>query len=371
MRKLTLWIIALAASSGSALFAQDITGAWQGTLEGKQALRTVIKISKADGGGLKAVFYSIDEPGQGVAASVTLQGSSVKMLVPAIQGKYDGKLNGDALSLTGTWTRAGETAPLNLKHVDDDAAWAVPEPPVRPSAMPADADPVFEVASIKPNTSGVAAKKLGFAGRQLATTNTSLSYLITYAYGLQARQITGGPAWLETEKYDVVAKPEGEGQPSPDQWKIMIRKLLADRFQLTLHRDKKELSIYAIVVGKNGPKLTKNEGNPSAGPSLLFRGASLPGKNATMEDLAGVMERTVLDRPVVDRTGLSGKFDFNLIWTPDETQFGGARVRPPAGNDTAPDLFTAFQEQLGLKLQATKAPVDVIVIDRVSKPSEN
>jgi uncharacterized protein (TIGR03435 family) len=373
MKKLVLRIIALSVLSGGALLAQDITGTWQGTLQApKQELRTVIKIAKADGGGLKATMYSIDQGGQGFAGTVTLQGSTVKISAPAIQGFYEGKLDGDAL--TGTWTQGLVAAPLplTLSHATSDRAWEIPEPAVRPSAMPADADPVFEVATIKPNTSGVLAKKVGISGRQISTTNTSVSYLITYAYGIQAKQITGGPAWLESEKYDVTGKPEGEGQPSPNQWKAMIQKLLADRFQLTFHRDKKELSVYVIVVARNGPKLTRSEGNLNGGPSLLFKGASLPGKNATVGDLAGVMERTVLDRPVVDQTGLAGRFDFNLIWTPDETQFGGARVRPPAGLATAPpDLFAAMQEQLGLKLQASKAPVDVIVIDKVSKPSEN
>jgi len=373
VKKLLLWTITLAVLPEFALSAQDITGNWQGTLSNaKEELRIVVKISKADDGGLKAVYYSIDQPGQSAGGSVALQGSTVKVSVPSIKGAYEGNLDGDGIILTGTWTQGALTAPLILARVTAEKAWEIPEPPVRPAAMPADADPVFEVATIKPNASGLPGKKVGISGRQISTTNTSVSYLITYAYGIQARQITGAPAWLESEKYDVTGKPEGEGQPNPSQWKIMFRKLLADRFQLSFHRDKKELSVYAIVVGKNGPKLTKSEGNPNGAPGLLFRGASLPGKNATMADFAGVMERTVLDRPVVDQTGLSGRFDFNLIWTPDETQFGGARIRPPAGDATAPpDLFTAIQEQMGLKLQAAKAPVDVIVIDRVAKPSEN
>jgi len=173
----------------------------------------------------------------------------------------------------------------------------------------------------------------------------------------------------------VTAKPEGEGQPNDKQWKIMVQKLLADRFQLTFHREKKELSVYAIVVGKNGPKLTKSAGNPSGLPGLFFRGlGNLPATNATIADFAGVMQSAVLDRPVVDQTGLEGRFDFQLKWTPDETQFGGMGMKvPPPADDAAapPDLFTAMQDQLGLKLQATKAAVDVIVVDRVSKPSEN
>ncbi len=167
-----------------------------------------------------------------------------------------------------------------------------------------------------------------------------------------------------------------------DQYKTMVKKLLADRFKLTFHRDKKELSVYAIVIGKNGPKLTKSEGDPNGPPSLLFRGLGLlPAQNASMADLAGVMQGAVLDKPVVDQTGLKGKFDFTLTWTPDEYQFAalGIRVPPPGdpsvtigpGGTASLDLFTAFQEQLGLKLESTKAPAEVFVIDRVEKPSEN
>src|SRR5580658_2326891 len=101
--------------------------------------------------------------------------------------------------------------------------------------------------------------------------NTSLSDIITFAYGLHARQITGGPAWTESDKYDLAAKPDGEGQPDDQQWKTMVQKLLADRFKLTFHREEKELSVYAIVVGKTGPKLTKSDGDPNGLPGLFFR----------------------------------------------------------------------------------------------------
>jgi uncharacterized protein (TIGR03435 family) len=264
---------------------------------------------------------------------------------------------------------------LNLQHVTGDAAWPIPEPPVRLKPMAADANPVFEVATIKPSKPETQGKGIAVRGRGFSTINTSVSDLITFAYGLHARQITGGPAWIESDKYDLTAKPDGEGQPNDKQWKAMLQKLLADRFQLSFHRDKKDLSVFAIVIGKNGPKLTKSAGDPNGLPSLFFRGLGvLPVRNATMADFAGVMQTAVLDRPVVDQTGLVGRFDFELKWTPDETQFAGLGIRPQAPSDdpaAPPDLFTAMQEQLGLKLQPTKAPVEVLVIDRVEKPSEN
>src|SRR3984957_15615666 len=375
MKRWKLWIIALAGLSGGALAAQDITGAWQGTLQAGRELRLVVKISKADGG-LKAILYSIDQQGPGMPASaITLQGSTVKMSVAGIGGTYEGKLNADGTSITGTWTQGGGPLPLNLKHVTSETAWTIPAPPVRPPPMAADASPVFEVATIKPSKPETQGKGFMVRGRRFSTINTSLSDLITFAYGLHARQITGGPAWLEKEKYDLAAQPDGEGQPNDKQWKTMVQKLLADRFKLTFHRDKKELPVYAIVVGKGGAKVTKSEGDPNGLPSLFFRGVGvLPGRNATMADFAGVMQSAVLDRPVVDQTELPGRYDFTLTWTPDESQFGGLRgkVPPPADNAAAPpDLFAAIQLQLGLKLESTRAPVEILVIDRVEKPSEN
>ena len=214
-------------------------------------------------------------------------------------------------------------------------------------------------------------------GRHFSTLNTSLGDLINFAYGLHARQITGGPAWLSTDKYDLSANPEGEGMPNDRQLKTMVQKLLAERFQLTFHKDKKELSVYALVVTKTGAKMTKNESDPNGLPGLGFRGlGALIVRNGNMDDFSKIMQDPVLDRPVIDKTGLSGRYDFTLNWTPDQFQFSamqgaGAPPSPSTTADALPELFTAIQQQLGLKLEATKAPVEVIVIDKAEKPSGN
>jgi uncharacterized protein (TIGR03435 family) len=376
MKKLMLWMMAFAALPGSSLLAQDITGDWQGTLQAGQALRIVMNITKADPGGLKAVMHSIDQGGQAIpATAVTLQGSTVKMAVAMIEGSYEGTLSADGNSITGTWTQGGgKPLPLNLERATKETAWVIPP---KPKAMAADASPVFEVATIKPSEPGRQGKGIRVQGRHFSTLNTSLSDLISFAYGVHAHQITGAPDWLETDKYDLAAQPDGEGEPNDKQWKMMLQKLLADRFKLTFHRDKKELTVYAIVVGKTGPKLTKSDGDPNSLPGLGFRGlGALVARNATMTDFAGLMQSVVLDRPVVDQTELSGRYNFKLNWTPDENQFGGLGMRPPAPADNAapasnPDLFTAIQEQLGLRLKPAKEPVDVLVIDHVEKPSAN
>jgi len=368
-------MIALATLVAGALLGQDITGTWQGTLQAGRELRTVVKISRGDGGALKALLYSIDQAGQGLPSGpIVLQGTTVKMPFPGIGGEYEGKLSADGNSISGTWTQGPKPLPLNLTRATPETAWTIPEPPPKLKPMAPDADPKFEVATIKPSRPDAQGKAFRVMGRRFSTINTSVTDLIKFAYGVHPRQIVGGPEWMGADKFDITAQPDGEGQPNDKQWKTMVQKLLADRFQLTFHQDKKELSVYAITVAKGGPKLTKSEGDPNGLPGLFFRGLGvLPARNATMADFAGVMQAAVLDRPVVDHTGLTGRFDFTLTWTPDEFQFGGLGMKPPAASEsaTAPDLFTAMQQQLGLKLEATKARAEILVIDRVEKPSEN
>src|SRR3954452_19857634 len=152
MKTLMVWILALVASP--ALFAQNIVGTWQGQLQGPQGrppLRIVIKISRADDESLKAVLYSIDQGGQPLtASSATQQGTTVKMTVAALGGNYEGKLNAEGDTITGTWTQGGPPTPLNLARSTPATAWEIPEPPPPPKLMRADAKPTFEVATIKP-----------------------------------------------------------------------------------------------------------------------------------------------------------------------------------------------------------------------------
>jgi uncharacterized protein (TIGR03435 family) len=368
----TRWIVALMLLSASAAHAQDITGAWQGTLDaGGNKLRLVLTIT-SDGGALRGVFYSIDQSPQGVATTPTFQNGTLRVTVAAINGTFEGKLSADGSSMIGAWSQGGGSVPLTLARATRDNAWAIPAPP---APMAADAPVVFEVATIKPSNPDAQGKLFTVKGRQVITINTTLNDLIAFAYEVQARQIVGAPAWADTERFDINGQPQAQGQPSQRQLRAMIQKLLEDRFKLSFHRDRRDLPVYTIVVGTSGPKLTRNDANPDGLPSLLFRGlGNLPVVNARLSDFANVMQTAVLDRPVIDRTGLEGRYDFTLLWTPDESQFRGlgVRVPPPSGDPNAPPgLFTAVQEQLGLKFDTANAPVEVLVVDRAEKPTEN
>ena len=363
------------AQSAASNAAQDIADTWQGTLHAGQDLRTVVKITK-DAGGYKALFYSIDQGGQPLpVTSVTLQGTNVKMELKMISGTYEGKLSADGKTIVGNWSQGPNPLPLTLTRATPETEWSIPAPPPVIPPMAADANPSFEVATIKPTKPDEQRKLLIVRGRLFETVNTSLNDLISFAYGLHAKQVIGIPAWADTDKFDITAQPDLEGRPNDKQLKGMLQKLLTERFKLAFHRDKKELSVYVLSVAKTGQKMTKSEGDPNGLPGLFFSGlGALNVRNANMGDFSQLMQSVVLDRPVVDQTSLTGRFDFKLNWTPDDSQFGGmgAKIPPPTDSATAPPpLYTAIVEQIGLKLEATKAPADVLVIDHVEKPSEN
>ncbi len=375
MKNFVISAVAFLSLACPPLFGQDFSGTWQGMLQAGKELRIILKVTKADGGTLKALFYSIDQTGQAFPTSgVTIQGSTLKVAVPSIGGTFEGKLGPEGDTLAGNWTQGPAPIALNLKRATPETAWTIPEPPAKLKPMRADIDPVFEVATIKPSRPEAQGKGIRVNGIHFSSINISVNDLIGFAYGVHPRQIAGGPAWLASDRFDIDAKPDGEGQPNDRQLKIMVQKLLADRFKLAFRKEKKDLSVYALVVGKSGTKLTPNESDPNGLPGLGFRAlGSMIVRNASMADFASTMQGTVLDRPVVDQTSLPGRYDFTLNWTPDEFQFSrlGVKVPPVQENAPNPDLFTAIQQQLGLKFESSKLPAEILVIERAEKPEAN
>jgi uncharacterized protein (TIGR03435 family) len=357
---------------------KGIAGTWQGTLHiGPHNLRSVLKIVKRNDGTLAATFYSIDQKSPAFpVSSIALQGSLLKFSIDLIGGSYAGTVSADGDAITGTWTQRPGPLPLNFARATPATAWTIPAPPPLPPPIPpmaSDANPTFQSVTIKPSKLNPPGNYVHTSGRQFTTYHMTLDDLIIYAYGVDERQIAGAPDWVFADKYDITAVPAEEGRPNSDQWRSMLKKLLADRFHLKFHHEKKELAVYELTVAKGGPRLTKSAApNPNGGGNMFFRGPGiLPAFNTSTEDLAEELQGAVLDRPVLDHTGIQGHFDFLLKWTPDKTQFHqlwGYKPPPKEPADAPPDLYTALQKELGLKLEATKAPVDVLAIDRAEKP---
>lgn len=352
-----------------------IAGTWQGTLHAGRDLRIVAKFT-TDGGTLKATMYSIDQGGQSIpATSASFADGTVKFAIQMIDGAYEGKMSPDGKSIAGTWTQASNPMPLVLERATPETEWAIPEPPPRIPPMAADADPSFEVATIKPTAPGEQRHAFVVQGRSFKTINSTLIGLISISYGVQDKQIVNAPDWMNSEHFDIDAEPDAPGLPNKKQLMTMVQKLLADRFQLKFHREKRDMSAYVLTVGKAGPKMTKIDAGPNDLPGFGFGPiGTLRVFRANMEDFSEFLQSQVLDRPVVNQTGLDGRWNFILKWTPDDSQFvgRGITVPPPTdSNDAAPPLFTAIQEQLDLKLDAQKTAVDVMVIDHVEHPSAN
>jgi uncharacterized protein (TIGR03435 family) len=354
--------------------SQDIVGTWQGTLHAPNGadLRIVNKIVKDDKGQLKVTDFSIDQTWRGFpATSSSFQDGVLKYAIEPINGSYEGKMSADGKTIIGTWTQGPGPTPLVLTRATAETAWAIPE---APKPMAADASPKFDVVTIKPSDPNRPGKLFTIRGRHVMTINTTVNDLITFGYSIQTKQMANAPSWFD-EKYDIDGIPDVEGQPNVQQMRILIRDALVERFGLKFHTEQRELLVYALSVAKGGPKLTVTTDKPSTPGNFLFRGLGrLNVTNSTMKDFCHGMQEAVMDRPVVDQTGLTERYDFNLNWTPDQSQFAamGARVPPPSDDPNAPpSLYTALQEQLGLKLESTKANTDVMVIDHIDKPSAN
>jgi uncharacterized protein (TIGR03435 family) len=252
---------------------------------------------------------------------------------------------------------------------------------IAPNARAQSSRPQFEVASIKPNNSGSSSSRSSSDGTSgyFRGANVTVRSLIVSGYRLFDLQVVGGPDWITTARFDIEAKVDRTVLPlrEPDAISLMIQSLLEERFQLKMHRETRELPVFTLTVGKSGAKLTCTvEGRPGPGglkagssrSSGTAAGTEMSGSGITIAQLINMLSGPV-GRPIIDKTNLTGQYDFTLKFAPlqNVTDPAGDRGAEPIG----PSLFTALEEQLGLKLESSKGPVEVLVIDSVSKPSEN
>jgi uncharacterized protein (TIGR03435 family) len=281
------------------------------------------------------------------------------------------------------------------------------KPPASPSTEASPDLPKYDVATIKPTTASDGRRMFMFTPDGVSLAGVPVQMMLKEAFGLEDDHIIGAPGWTRTNRYDLQAKVAPEDAPKLtalkfEQRRAMFLPLLVERFNLKYHHETRELSGYSLVVAKGGPKMKPSEvppptpdakpPEPGASPKPGDPGAARPqqrrmlrlmgrghleseGTNA--ETLARVLSDQ-LGRTVVDKTGLTGNYDFTLQWTPDDAPpptpggaDGGAPHNDNATDAVGPSLFTAVQEQLGLKLESSKGTADVIVIDHIDLPTEN
>ena len=235
----------------------------------------------------------------------------------------------------------------------------------------------FEVASIKPNVSAGTNVSLYSSGNgDLTIENAPLRTIVAFAYDVREFQVSGGPKWMDTDRYDIIAKPPHGATANISRAELqklvrqMTQALLASRFQMVSHPETKDLPVYALVVGKNGPHLTPHTGDsPRKGIGGMPDGLKCTGIAMEIFAVHGLAPR--LGNTVLDKTELQGEFDFELHFANEPPPKPGAEAPQAAADPSAPGIATALQEQLGLKLETRKAPVQVIVIERAEKATAN
>jgi uncharacterized protein (TIGR03435 family) len=280
-------------------------------------------------------------------------------------------------SVTFVWQSGAQTSTQTQSRESTGAA----TPAHPPSAAAADFE--YEVASFKSNKSGTGDSGWSNGGDSLTATNVPLQSLIDAAYGIRDSQLFGAPEWLSAERYDINAKMGGETATalrslSPDERNLalqgMMQRLFAERLKLTARHDSKELPVYFLLIGIKGSKLTeaKPEERSTTNTSGGSGGITIKAQAMTMDGLAMRLSGRA-GRIVLNKTDLAGKFDFTLNWMEERpVQPASSDAAVPVTTDpTGPSIFTALQEQLGLKLESGKAPVPVIVIEHVERPSDN
>jgi uncharacterized protein (TIGR03435 family) len=236
--------------------------------------------------------------------------------------------------------------------------------------QPSESPTSFAVATIKPSAPD-AGTFVQIRGNRFATEGTTLLDVFKYAYNIQPEQLVGGPGWLRTAKFDILADPETDRRPTSDQMKKLVQGLLADRFHLEMHTEQKLLPAYVLTKSSVEPTLQKSTADSAGIPVVGFDPkGELRAGNATMDDFVRFLQRFVLDRPAVNQTGIPGRYDFVLQWAPGN-QASTSEPNQTAISDDRPSLFTAIKEQLGLKLEATKTNVAVYVVDHAEMPSSN
>ena len=371
MRRTILSAAALFLTA-ACLQAQSIAGSWQGRLElpNSDNPRIVFTVEKNADGSFHGSMMLIDTGGSMALTSVTFTAPDVTITQSAAGVTYHGKLSADGQSITGSGTFGNQPFPLTLQLATEDTLWKPPNAGLPP--MAADADPAFEVATIRPNEQQAEHNVVfNLTARPFTARSVSAKELIKIAYDLRGRQVLGGPSWFEDIKYDLTGQPDTPGRPSQEQGRIMIRKLLAERFHLVYHTEMQPYSVMALTLDPKGPRPTPSDpnhnlqgnviGHQEGGDTVFqFSGTTIP-------QFLGFVMNTFQDKQLVDETGLTGAYDITLR-LPSST-FNSPSDRGP--NDERGSALIIAAQHAGFKFVSKKEPLPVVIVDHIDPPTPN
>jgi uncharacterized protein (TIGR03435 family) len=357
--------------------AQTIAGTWQGTLplvstgqgsNGSSSLRIVFTVEKDPTGSLHGGVTMIDRGSSVPLTAVTFSAPDVTF-AHGDTLTYHGKLSSDGESIAGTWAQGNQSLALTLSLATADTLWK-PARAVLPP-MAANADPTFEVATIKPSDPAKDAFDYNLTGRPFTAHGTSAMELIKMAYNMRGRQVIGGPSWMGQKTYDITAVPDTPGKPSEDQNRTMIRKLLVERFHLAAHTEQQEFPVLAMTLDPRGPRPTPSDPNFHIGDNVLIRqdGDDMlyQFSGVSMAQFLYAMMSKYRDKQIVDETSLTGIYDITL-------RMPASAFQGPGGHgpeDERAGAFLAGAEKAGFKFVSKRESIPVVIIDHIDLPTPN
>ena len=356
-----------------ALHAQSstpsIVGTWQGALEtpNGNSVRVAFSIAKNPDGSLHGGIRFVDSNAGLVFTSVTFSAPDLAVTQSMTSMAYHGKISADGQSIIGTWSQGDRTLPLTLTLATPASLWK----PAGPPPMASDADPSYEVAVIKPALPEEQHPIWNMHTPEFHATGTNAAELIKMVYKIRGRQIMNAPSWVEDRKFDITAKPDTPGVPTDDQTRIMIRKLLTERFHLVCHTGTQDFPALVMTLDPKGPRPVPSNPDFNIHGGMVFRQEGgeiqLHLSGVTMQDfLKDLMDR-YRDKQIVDETGLTGTYDITLRLPPAALQgIGDGGAEEEVGTD-----YIAAAEHAGFKFVSKKAPLPVVIIDHIDPPTPN
>jgi uncharacterized protein (TIGR03435 family) len=371
-----LLIIAVASPlTAQPAAAQSIAGAWQGTLsitnqQGgsvNRNIRVVFTIKNTSGSGFSGGLTFIDLDRSMPLTAATLSGTDVTFAQSDAGLTFRGKLAPDGQSITGAWMQNNQSYPLSLQLATADTLWKREGPAALP-AMAADADPSYEVATIKPANPDEQHPIFDLRAHRFSATGTSAKELIKTVWNIRGRQVIGGPPWLEDQKFDIVAEPDTPGRPSEEQSRAMIHKLLSDRFHLVAHTDQQLYPVLALTLDPKAPRPTPSDSSYGDNLSMFGRRDGddivIHITGATIPQMLGFIMNTFQARQLVDETGLTGTYNITL-------RLAGIAQGGPVSDEDFGNALVQAAQQAGFKFIAKKEPLTVVVIDHIDPPTPN